>query len=306
MVYYINSLSMVGGMMTEDNAVRLDMKQTAVEVDGFPVCVWTAGETGSDVVLIHGGGVDSAVLSWREAIPFQAQNHRVYAPDLPGYGGTPFRKGTGSLNYYISFLDELLQVLGLPRVHIAGISMGGSISLGYALKNPSRVASLVLVDSYGLTNRAPSHFLSWLTIKVPGLVNMSYAMMRKNRAMLRWSAKSLLGGQELLTEEMLDELAGAIADPRAALAFSEFQQDELKLSGLKTCYMERLHEIQAPTLIVHGSLDTLVPVKYAREAAGRIPGAQLEVMEGAGHWPMRARPGQFNLLLESFYSSLRI
>jgi pimeloyl-ACP methyl ester carboxylesterase len=184
--------------------------------------------------------------------------------------------------------------------------MGGSISLGYTLRNPSRVESLVMVDSYGLAEKTPAHFLSWLTIKTPGLVNMSYAMMRKNRAMLRWSTRSLLGGPELLTDDILEELAGAIADPDAARAFSEFQQDELKINGLKTCYMERLHEITAPTLVVHGSEDTLVPLKYAIEAARRIPGSKLEVMDGAGHWPMRARPEQFNLLLESFYLSLSI
>ena len=65
-------------------AERQGMKQVTVEVDGLPVSVWTAGESGSVVVLIHGGGVDSALLSWREALPFLAQNHRVYAPDLPG------------------------------------------------------------------------------------------------------------------------------------------------------------------------------------------------------------------------------
>lgn len=287
-------------------AERQGMKQVTVEVDGLPVSVWTAGESGSVVVLIHGGGVDSALLSWREALPFLAQNHRVYAPDLPGYGGTPFRRGTGTLEYYLAFLEELLQVLGLPRVNLAGISMGGSISLGYTLRNPSRVESLVMVDSYGLAEKTPAHFLSWLTIKTPGLVNMSYAMMRKNRAMLRWSTRSLLGGPELLTDDILEELAGAIADPDAARAFSEFQQDELKINGLKTCYMERLHEITAPTLVVHGSEDTLVPLKYAIEAARRIPGSKLEVMDGAGHWPMRARPEQFNLLLESFYLSLSI
>lgn len=279
--------------------------QVTTEVDGLPVSVWKAGNQGSDVVLIHGGGVDSAMLSWREAIPFLAQNHRVYAPDLPGYGSTPFRKGTGSLDFYIPFLEVLLERLGLPRVNLAGISMGGSISLGYALRNPSRVESLVLVDSYGLADNVPAHFLSWLTIKTPGLISMSYAMMRKSRVMMRWSAKSLLGGPELLTESMLAELEDAIADPDAARAFSEFQQNELKLERLKTCYMDRLHEIQAATLIIHGSADSLVPLKYAREAARRIPGANLEVLDGAGHWPMRARPEQFNLVLERFYSSLR-
>jgi len=300
----LKALVLLEELMSDDQNTRLDMKQLIVEVDGIPVSVWSAGDTGSDVVLLHGGGVDSALLSWREAIPFLAQNHRVYAPDLPGYGETPFRKGTGSITFYLSFLDELLLVLGLPRVNLVGISMGGSIALGYALKNLSRVESLVLVDSYGLANKAPAHFASWLTIKIPGLVNLSYAMMRKNRTMLRWSTRYLLGGPELLTNEILDELAAAIADPDAALAFSEFQLDELRVNGLKTCYMERLHEIHTPALIVHGSEDTLVPLKFAIEAVRRIPGAQLEVMEGAGHWPMRARPDQFNLLLESFYSSL--
>lgn len=292
--------------MDIDLQSKPEIKQVTTDVDGIPVSVWTAGNCGSDVVLIHGGGVDSALLSWREAIPYLAQNHRVYAPDLPGYGSTPFRKGSGSLDFCIPFLEALLERLGLPRVNLAGISMGGSISIGYALRNPSRVESLVLVDSYGLADKAPAHFLSWLTVKTPGLVGLSYTMMRRSHAMVRWTAKYLLGGSELLTESMLAELEEAIADPDAARTFTEFQQDELQFARLKTCYMDRLHEILAPTMIVHGSEDSLVPVKFAREAAHRIPSARLEVLDRAGHWPMRARPEQFNLLLESFYSNLSI
>jgi len=69
---------------------------------------------------------------------------------------------------------------------------------------------------------------------------------------------------------------------------------------MRTIYIDRLSEIAAPTLFVHGERDRLVPVDCAREAQQRTHNAQLHVMPNCGHWPQRERPEEFNSVLTGF------
>ncbi len=73
--------------------------------------------------------------------------------------------------------------------------------------------------------------------------------------------------------------------------------------GLRTCFMDRLNEIYIPTLIIHGSKDSLVPPGCARQAHERLPNSILHWMEGSGHWPQRDDPEQFNRIVKAFLSA---
>jgi len=132
--------------------------------DGTLTNYYSGGpETGQPVVLLHGGGTDHAMLSWRDTLPALINaGYRVYAPDYPGYGNSPPESNkkftTDNLIYY---LEGLIDVLSLKQVILIGISMGGSLALGYTLKNPKQVKHLVLIGSYGLQDKAPSHQLSY-------------------------------------------------------------------------------------------------------------------------------------------------
>ncbi len=276
--------------------------QCFVNVNGLKVSCWKAGNSGSAIVLLHGGGVDSALLSWREAIPVLAKNYRIFAPDMPGYGDTAFEPGMGKMDFYPTFLGNLLDALGLPTASLIGISMGGGIALNFTLDNPKRVEKLVLADSLGIADRAPFHFLSWLTVKTPGVIPWSYSIMRSSRASLRWGVASIFGDPSQMTESLLNEVQKVVERKDSAKAFYELQKSEITPTRIRVCFMDRLGEIHQPTLIVHGSKDRLVPVKYAVEASKKMPNARLESIEGAGHWPMRERPEDFNKIVETFFS----
>ena len=77
----------------------------------------------------------------------------------------------------------------------------------------------------------------------------------------------------------------------------------MRWSGVRTTFLDRLGEIQAPTLIVHGTLDSSVPPDCVREAHVRLPGSRLYWMEGCGHWPQRDNPAEFNRAVKSFLRS---
>jgi pimeloyl-ACP methyl ester carboxylesterase len=271
-----------------------------IEVDGMRIHCLAAGESGSPVVLLHGAGVDSARLSWELAIGPLAQEHRVFAPDLPGYGQSDKPDVAYNAEFYINFLAHLLDALQLPRVSLVGLSMGGAIVLGFTLKYPERVNRLVPVDPYGIIPKVAWHKLSYLYVITP-LNEWSYGLFKRSRSMVRWSLlSSLISSPERLSEQLVDEVFQASQDPQAGKAFASFQRYEMSWSGLRTNYTDRLHEISAPTLFINGEKDQGVPLIYAKQAHERVKGSQLYVMAGCLHWPMRDKPDEFNRVLVDF------
>lgn len=272
-----------------------------IQVGRYDIQYFRAGEQGLPVVLLHGGGTDSAGLTWKLLIEPLAQTYQVYAPNWPCYGGSaPLPDGDTTQETLIDCLDALLNAWGLDQVALTGVSMGGGAAIGYTLEHPDRVARLVPVDSYGLADKAPYHLLSTLMIRLPLLMNWSWAAVRSNRSLLRQSLQSMIKRPGSLTDELIDEVHELAQSPEPQRAFCGFQRSEGLWGGLRTCYMERLGEIRCPTLIIHGAQDTLVPIRAAREAAARIPGARLHVIEQCGHWAPRDCPEEFNEAVLSF------
>lgn len=288
----------------------MEVDRQFIEVQGLRTHFFAAGVVGQEsvdcptVILLHGGGIDSARLSWELLIPELASTCRVIAPDWPGYGLSAPLDRTCSVEFLVSFLTDFMDALGIQRASLAGISMGGGAALGFALRFPGRVDRLVLVDSYGLQRSAPFPLLSYLYVRLPGVNALTWKLMR-SPAMARWTLRSLLRRPGALTDELFDLVMEEMRRPDAGRAFMTFQQDEITLSGTRTSFLDRLTEISAPTLIVHGTLDTLVPHEAVREAHIRISGSQLYWMEGCGHWPQRDHPAEFNRVVRRFLCDSR-
>jgi len=278
----------------------MDMQNQWIQVNGLRIHTMTAGEQGSPVVLLHGGGIDSARLSWELLLPVLAQTHRVFAADWPGYGDSDKPQADYSMDYYIQFLAALMAAWGLDQASLVGISLGGGVALGYTLRAPEHVARLVLVDSYGLQSKAPLHQLSYLLVKLPLFNALTWALVRRSRAMLRASLQGLLHNPGAVTEALVDQALLEVQKPGAARAWMVFQNSEMLWRGARTCYLERLGELTAPTLIIHGRQDRAVPLSCAEQAHTRIQGSQLQILEGCGHWPQRDHPDEFNRLVADF------
>jgi pimeloyl-ACP methyl ester carboxylesterase len=177
--------------------------------------------------------------------------------------------------------------------------MGGGISLTLALHHPERLGRMVLVDTYGIQADYPPHLASYLLVRIPFLTDLTYLTTR-NRAMARATLGQLIKTPAALTEDLVDEIMREARKPRTGKAFNAFQKHEVLPDRLRTNYMPRLGEVRAPTLIIHGSADTLVPLLCAKEACWLIPDCRLEVLEGAGHWAQRERPGESLAAVEAF------
>lgn len=279
------------------------IEDTWVKIEGLNIHLYMAGDEGETVVLLHGGGTDSAWLSWQPVILALSTRFRVIAPDLPGYGKSDTPRIQYTLDYYIHFLKRLLDHLEIERVTLAGVSMGGGISIGFTLANPQRVHRLVPVDSYGIQRQYPGGLWGYYLVRLDWLNRFSWWLLARSRALTRASLQQIFHDPNALSETLVNEVYEEIRRPDAGLAFRSFQRHEVLRKNLRTCYLDRLNEIRAETLFIHGENDRLVPLACAGEAHTRLPGSRLEVIPSCGHWPQREKPEEFNRILLEFLGS---
>jgi pimeloyl-ACP methyl ester carboxylesterase len=183
--------------------------------------------------------------------------------------------------------------VGQKHRGLVGLSMGGEAALGFALRSPERVEKLVLVASYGLGSNGPWGRLGYILVRAPLLNDLTYALLRRSRTMIRWSLYGLVYDRQKVTEEMVEETSRLLNDPRAGQAWSSFQKNEVGWGGLTTDFSDRLSTLTMPTLLVHGRHDRAVPLAWARRAQERIPDCELRVFSECGHLPPREHSEEF-------------
>lgn len=271
--------------------------ERTADCDGLRIRYLAAGEPGDPpVVLLHGGSLDSARLSWKRAIPAFAGDFRVVAPDWPGYGGSDPPDAPVTTGYYRSVLERLLDALELESANLVGVSMGGGVVLGFALDDPSRVEQLVLVDSYGLGGAVPGGSVGYVATRL-GLTGLAFSLLRRSRRATALALRSAVAGtpDDELVSEVYDEVRR-----RDQSAWIAFQRNEVGPRRLRTNYVDRLPDLPVPTLIIHGENDPLVPVSWAVRAGTLIPNAEVRVLPNCGHWPPREKPEAFAELVRAF------
>lgn len=278
----------------------MNISSTRITVNGINIEYYHAGTGADTVMLLHGAGVDSALLSWSQVIQLLSGKYRVIAPDLPGYGNSARIDGEYSLDFYTEIVKGIIEALQCGPVILAGLSMGGGISLNMALRYPELIRLLIPVDSWGIFPRLPYHRLTYWYSRSKLNENL-YEWTGKSAWLIRWSlATSLFGDKSKITDELVAEVQKAMLEPGAGKPFISFQRSEITREGLKTDLFGRLKEIMIPTLLIHGSQDKLVPLKDAIAASKLIPNCELYIMQGCKHWPQKERPEEFSRAVEDF------
>src|SRR5919199_5185868 len=241
-------------------------KDNWIEVDGLQAHYLQAGEGNAPVLLLHGGGYDSASLSYKHAVGSISRQHQVFAPDWPGYGRSDKPDVEYSTEYYVSFLGRLMNALGLEKANLVGIFMGGAISLGFSFRSPQRVEKLVLVDSHGLGGEVPGGVASEALVRLPLLNKLVWAALKRSRKMVEWSLQTVLYDPHAITGDLVDEIYQLAKKPGAGRAWRSWQKNEIGREGLRTNFVERLPTLAVPTLVFHGAEDKYVPVSWALRA----------------------------------------
>lgn len=294
-------------------------------IDGIVIHFRRCGRQGAPVVLIHGGGSDHSIFSWKESIPALGRQFQIYAPDLPGYGRSeapdwwmpggagrsiaetagrmpilPRRPSINPLQFHIDFIGRFIEVMNLPKAAVVGISMGGAVALGTAIKYPRRVSRMVLVDSHGLGRRTPRHPLMFAGTWIPGVYEVSRYLLGRSTGMMRSGLRRLFCSREMVTLELIGEAQEALHAVGRHRSWRAFLLAEIGMNGFATNFLHELNKLPMETLLIHGTADRLVPARWAARAARRIPRATLELIENCGHLPPREQPLRFNQLLIDF------
>jgi pimeloyl-ACP methyl ester carboxylesterase len=271
-------------------------------LDGLRVSSLVAGERSDPaVVLVHGGGLDSAELSWCELIPALSDDYRVYAVDLPGYGDSDPPERVPTTDYYVRVLERFLDAEGVDSPALVGVSLGGAISLGYALDHPDDVSALVAIDSYGLGGSVPGGSLGALFVRLPRLSEWSWRATARSRTLAYFAVRAIVAYGNV-RRRVVDEVYEAAAENDGS-AWRAFQRAEVGFTGLRTNYVDRLPDLAVPTLFVHGEDDRLVPSAWSVRAGSLVPAAEVRILPGCGHWPPREQPQRVNSLVRVFLQS---
>ncbi|WP_326547235.1 alpha/beta hydrolase [Mycolicibacterium sp. ND9-15] len=277
------------------------MLRSAVRLSWGPVSYleWTPvrADDAATVVLLHGGGVDSASLSWAGVGPrLAAAECRVLAPDHPGYGQSPPAPWPATQDRLVGYVNEFVDAVVFGRYAIGGLSLGGGMTIGHVLERPENVTGAMLLGSYGIMPRLSDgplcrvrQALTWAMSRT-GLLTAVTKWSGRNRQVMTRVIPALIRDPAQRTPELLDEILAAARSEHAFDAFAQWQRDQFRWDRLTTDYRARLTSFPRPALIVHGDRDTSVPIAAARAAADLIPDVRFEVVAGAAHWVQRDRP----------------
>jgi pimeloyl-ACP methyl ester carboxylesterase len=249
------------------------------KVGPFELNVWSEG-SGSPLVFLHGYERHPGGAGFLQRL---AEEHRVFAPEQPGYGtSTGFDHIQDLLDLVLCY-RELIASWDVGPVDIVGHSTGGMLAAELGAIAPQLVGRLVLVDAFGL----------WIDDE-PTVDPFGDA---EEVAAAKWhdlSAKPDPEPTNFVPDP--DDPQGAILFQAQNLATATKFMWPIADRGLR----RRLPYVQAPTLVVHGASDGLLPVSYAEELVKLIPNAELAIVEGAGHYPMLEQEDQFLSIVEGF------
>lgn len=183
---------------------------------------------------------------------------------------------------------------------MGGLSLGGGISLGYALKNPEKIRKLILIAPYGLTDKILYPQISSWVIKHSAIYDIILNLILSSKVLLKANLKRILMNQELLNDELLNDVKAAGNDQGNRRAWNRFQQSEIKNKKLKTCYINELNKLIMPVLLLTGKNDSLVPSKDVERAHALIPDSKLVELDNCGHWLPRDKSEEFIKALKNF------
>jgi pimeloyl-ACP methyl ester carboxylesterase len=256
------------------------------------------GERGCDLVLVH--GLAGCWQNWLETVPHFGRRHRVLALDLPGCGHSPMPPWEISVAGYGKLIAGFCDAVEVGRpAAIVGNSLGGFIAAEAVIDDQARFERMVLVAAAGVSSASvrpePAELAGRLVVALgPLALSFQESAIRRPRlrdaafrAVFRFPSKL----RRVLLYEQYTHGSGRPA----------FLPTVASVSGYD--FLDRLEEVETPTLIVWGRDDLVIPVGDAAGYSGRLRNSQTVIMADTGHCPMLERPVRFNRLVDAFLAN---
>lgn len=263
-----------------------------VTVDGLDYHVQVDG-AGPTLLLLH--GFTGSVRTWEPWLSNWAAHFQVVRVDLPGHGNTPAPKEPAriTMERVCRDLAGILDRLGVERANLLGYSMGGRTALSFALTYPQRVQVLVLESaSPGLAQAEERHERA----------NRDEALARQIEAegvaafVRRWEEIPLFASQKRLSADIRERIrAERLNQTAEGLAASLRGMG----TGVQPSWWEKLRSLTHPVLLLTGEEDKKF-CHIARRMKSRLPGARLQMVDGAGHAVHVEQPRRFGTIVTDF------
>jgi pimeloyl-ACP methyl ester carboxylesterase len=229
------------------------------------------------IVLLHGMMMTSA--SWLPNVGDLGERHRLFAVDTICDAGRSIQarrvRGGDDL---ASWLDEVLDGLGLARAHLVGLSYGAWLAINQALRSPERLAGITAIEPPGVITRGKLKLVAEM---------VRAGVHRSDRALDRLTR--ILGGGDLPPEPIFEVLGCAFRDYKVVQPFAELLDDA------------QLRSIDTPVLLMFGELSPMSDANRAvRRAHDLIPDVQTEIVPGTAHTPPIEKPDLVDQLILDF------
>jgi pimeloyl-ACP methyl ester carboxylesterase len=254
---------------------------------------------GPVVVLLHGlGGTNASMLPLMWEL---ASDHRVFAPDLPGFGGSAKPHARYDAAWFVEWLTSFLDELEIERAVLVGNSMGGRVALEAGLRAPERVDALVLLSAAAAFRR----LRTWVPLVRLLRPELGWSPIPLPHAMVVETIRAMFSDPDRMPKEWLeaaaDEFLRVFSTRDGRFAFlSCLRQIYLDEAYGERGFWDRLPSLQPPALFVWGDRDRLVPAAFARYVARALPEAGAVVLEDCGHVPQFEHPEEVAAMTRGF------
>jgi 2-hydroxy-6-oxonona-2,4-dienedioate hydrolase len=236
------------------------------------------------LILLH--GIGASAERWSRVIPTLSRDYRVIAPDIIGFGYSDKPVVEYTMDFFIDFFESFLDNLGISEASIIGSSLGGHIATEFAIRFPHMVEKLVLVSPAGMMRKSN-----------PTLDRYIMAALYPEYQRVYEVFSEMVYDSNTINQETLMDFVNRMNLPNAKYAFMS------TLLGIRYAprLKGRLSNITAPTLLMWGENDTMIPLAEYAHQYNEIPNMEeLVVIKKCGHIAPIERPATFNRIVLRF------
>lgn len=235
--------------------------ETTLQVAGCTIRLMRGG-SGAPLLFLHGA---SGAGAWSPMMARLAEDYDVIVPEHPGFGGSDTPDWLDNIHDLAHFHVDLIRTLGLARVHLVGVSLGGWVAAEMAVRSTRHIETLTLVSAAGL--------------HVKGVEQLDPFLMTDEERLRAFFHDPKLA-EPMIARLLTPEQEDVNLKNRAATARMTWQP-----RGHDPHLHKWLHQIDVPTLLVWGDTDRMFPARLGEEYQRLIPGAELMVFPHCGHLP---------------------
>lgn len=258
------------------------VQENFIEIEGNKIRYLEAGHSKNTLVLVHGLGASAE--RWAKTIPYFEKDYHLIIPDLIGFGHSDKPIVDYTTDFFSNFLQQFLETAGIDTPHIIGSSLGGQVTAEYASSN-SNIEKLILVSPSGVMKQS-----------TPALDAYIMAALYPNEANAKNAFEMMEGSGIDADPQIVENFIERMKLPNAKMAFMS------TILGLKNAEIitNKLKTIHAPTLIIWGSKDPVIPIRHADGFVSSIKDCRFFRMDECGHTPYVQKPKEFAEIVLDF------